>query len=144
MSTTASPRCFVRSPAWSPIAGKRSSWSEWLDDDTTVCRCEEVTAGDIRQSDERILSLGSHVGAGRLALFLLRLAEQSGLPEPDGGIGLPPLSQTELGSCVDVSRETVARAMRDWREQGFIRSGWRQTVLLDPEGLRKHARKFMI
>ncbi|GAA2733686.1 Crp/Fnr family transcriptional regulator [Actinocorallia aurantiaca] len=98
----------------------------------------------LAQSDERILSLGSHVGAGRLALFLLRLAEQSGLPEPDGGIGLPPLSQTELGSCVDVSRETVARAMRDWREQGFIRSGWRQTVLLDPEGLRKHARKFMI
>lgn len=98
----------------------------------------------LAQSDERILSLGSHVGAGRLALFLLRLAEQSGLPDPEGGIGLPPLSQTELGSCVDVSRETVARAMRDWRELGFIRNRWRQTVLLDPDGLREHARKFMI
>jgi NADP-dependent aldehyde dehydrogenase len=34
-----------------------SSWSEWLDDDTTVCRCEEVTAGDIRHARE---DLGAH------------------------------------------------------------------------------------
>ena len=98
----------------------------------------------LAQSDERILSLGSHVGAGRLALFVLRLAEQSGLPDPEGGIVLPPLSQTELGSCVDVSRETVARAMRTWREEDLIRNSWRRTVLLDPEGLRRHAEQFTI
>jgi NADPH-dependent 2,4-dienoyl-CoA reductase/sulfur reductase-like enzyme len=34
-----------------------SGWSEWLDDDTTVCRCEEVTAGDIRHARE---DLGAH------------------------------------------------------------------------------------
>ena len=96
------------------------------------------------QSDERILALGSHAGAGRLALFLLRLAEQSGVPDPEGGTALPPLSQTELGSCVDVSRETVARAMRGWREQGLIRNSWRRTVVLDPEGLRRHAGRFTV
>jgi NADP-dependent aldehyde dehydrogenase len=34
-----------------------SGWSEWLDDDTTVCRCEEVTAGNIRHARD---DLGAH------------------------------------------------------------------------------------
>ena len=41
-----------------------SSWSEWLDDDTTVCRCEEVTAGDIRHARE---DLGARRPAHRQA-----------------------------------------------------------------------------
>ena len=48
-----------------------SSWSEWLDDDTTVCRCEEVTAGDIRHArddlgadDQRTVKLLARPGMG--------------------------------------------------------------------------------
>ncbi len=123
----------------------RQRFRAFLDDHPEVWRrLYETISRRLAQSDERILSLGSYVGAGRLALYLLRLAEESGVPDPEGGVRLPPLSQTELGSCVDVSRETVARAMRDWRALGLIRNSWRQTVLLDPEGLRQHARKFMI
>lgn len=48
-----------------------SAWSEWLDDDTTVCRCEEVTAGDIRHArdelgadDQRTVKLLARPGMG--------------------------------------------------------------------------------
>ena len=48
-----------------------SGWSKWLDDDTTVCRCEEVTAGDIRQArddlgadDQRTVKLLARPGMG--------------------------------------------------------------------------------
>lgn len=95
-----------------------------------------TVSGRLVQDAERIMAHGTQFGASRLALFLLQLAEQSGRPSEDGGTLIPPLSQTELGSCVDASRETVARALKDWRGQGLVRTGWRQTVVLDPEGLR--------
>ena len=46
-------------------------WPAWLDDDTTVCRCEEVTAGDIRHArddlgaeDQRTVKLLARPGMG--------------------------------------------------------------------------------
>ena len=48
-----------------------SGWPGWLDDDTTVCRCEEVTAGDIRHArddlgadDQRTVKLLARPGMG--------------------------------------------------------------------------------
>ena len=48
-----------------------SGWLEWLDDDTTVCRCEEVTAGNIRHAredlgadDQRTVKLLARPGMG--------------------------------------------------------------------------------
>ncbi len=96
----------------------------------------------LNQSDARIMALGGRFGAARLALFLLRLADDSGSARPDGGISIPPLSQAELGSCVDSSRETVARALRAWRALGLVETGWRRTTILDPEGLRAHAETY--
>ncbi|GAA3205402.1 Crp/Fnr family transcriptional regulator [Actinocorallia longicatena] len=91
------------------------------------------------QADRRIVKTGTLIGAGRLALFLLELAERNGRPFAGGGIEVPPLSQAELGSYVDASRETVARAFKDWRAAGIIATGWRQTVILDPARLRLFA-----
>jgi len=49
----------------------RPGWISWLDDDTVVCRCEEVTKGDVRQgvaelgaTDLRSLKLLTRVGMG--------------------------------------------------------------------------------
>ncbi|WP_106401814.1 Crp/Fnr family transcriptional regulator [Actinocorallia populi] len=96
----------------------------------------------LNQSDARIMALGGRFGAARLALFMLRLAADSGRARPGGGVSIPPLSQAELGSCVDSSRETVARALREWRTLGFVETGWRRTTILDPEGLRAHAETY--
>ncbi len=107
------------------------------------CAWPEVlgsTARRLAESDERIVALGGRHGAARLALFVLKLAADSGSPHAGGGVRIPPLSQAELGSCVDSSRETVARAMREWRRRGLVETGWRRTTVLDPAGLRAYAR----
>ena len=39
----------------------------------------------LNQSDERIMALGGRFGAARLAVFMLRLAADSGQVRPDGG-----------------------------------------------------------
>lgn len=94
----------------------------------------------LAQSDDRVLALGGRHGAARLARFVLGLAADSGRARAGGGVQIPPLSQAELGSCVDSSRETVARALREWRELGLVETGWRRTTILNPEGLRAYAR----
>ncbi|GAA1582723.1 Crp/Fnr family transcriptional regulator [Actinomadura kijaniata] len=96
-------------------------------------------------ADRRLQAHVSAKGARRLALLLAQLAELSArhVPAaPDGGIEIaPPLSQEELGSWMDASRETVARALAHLRERGLVRTGWRRIVVVDVEGLRAFAQE---
>lgn len=109
------------------LTGHPSAWPKVVD----------TMAVKLSEAGHRIRQYSTLQGAPRLAAFMLVLAEQYGIEDPEGGIEIPPLSQAELGSCVDSSRETVARAFRDWRGRGLIRTGWRKTVLLDLEGLAR-------
>ncbi|MQY08699.1 Crp/Fnr family transcriptional regulator [Actinomadura macrotermitis] len=94
-------------------------------------------------ADRRLQAHVSAKGAQRLALLLAGLAELSARhvpPSPDGSIEIaPPLSQEELGSWMDASRETVARALNTLRRHGLVRTGWRRTVVTDLPGLRAYA-----
>ncbi len=76
----------------------------------------------------------------RLASLLIYLAELSRDSSPaltaGGKITLPPLAQAEIGSWVDASRETTARAFRELRERGLVQTGWRKITVLDLDGLR--------
>ncbi|MDX6744263.1 Crp/Fnr family transcriptional regulator [Actinocorallia sp. A-T 12471] len=92
----------------------------------------------LAQSDHRFAAGGGTHLSGRLAAFLLRQAADNGRRLPDGGVLIPPLSQSELGSCIDASRETVARALRDWRALGLVETGWRRTILRNPAALHTH------
>ncbi|MEW2359801.1 Crp/Fnr family transcriptional regulator [Spirillospora sp. NPDC029432] len=116
----------------------------FLDAHATVWRL--VTGTFVRRLDDADQRLQSHVsakGAQRLAQLLASLAELSARhapPEPDGSIEIaPPLSQEELGSCMDASRETVARGLNSLRRRGLVRTGWRRTVVVDLPGLREYA-----
>jgi CRP/FNR family cyclic AMP-dependent transcriptional regulator len=97
----------------------------------------------IDEGDRRVQAHASASGAQRLALLLLELAELSrphSPPAADGSITIrPPLSQEELGSWVDASRETVARALKSWRRRGLVRTGWRQITVLDRAALHAYA-----
>lgn len=110
------------------------SWR--LISDTFVRRLDDA--------DRRVRARASASGARRLATLLLQLAEESErhFPAgPDGSVAIgPPLSQEELGSWVGASRETVARAMKDWRRQGLVRTGWRKVTVVDRTGLEAYAR----
>lgn len=78
-------------------------------------------------------------GAQRLAVLLLDLAEQHGTGT-GGEIHLAmPLSQEELASLAGASRATVTRALSNWRQRGFIRTGQRRLTIVDLGALRKIA-----
>jgi CRP/FNR family transcriptional regulator, cyclic AMP receptor protein len=95
-------------------------------------------------ADRRVQAHASADGARRLALLLIYLSELSEQYERSStaeGIEIrPPLSQEELGSWVDASRETVARALKEWRELGLVRTGRRKIILVDRPGLDAYAR----
>ncbi|RAY13992.1 Crp/Fnr family transcriptional regulator [Actinomadura craniellae] len=90
-------------------------------------------------ADRRLQERASSSGAQRLARLLFDLSELSdsyARTGAGGGIEIsPPLSQQELGSWVGASRETVARALQDWRRRGLVRTGWRRITVLDRPGL---------
>jgi len=105
-----------------------------------------VSGTFVRRLDDADRRLQAHVsakGARRLALLLAQLADLSARhvpPSPRGEIAIaPPLSQEELGSWMDASRETVARALNSLRRRGLVSTGWRRITVVDPPGLRAFA-----
>ncbi|TDD72914.1 Crp/Fnr family transcriptional regulator [Actinomadura rubrisoli] len=105
-----------------------------------------VSGTFVRRLDDADRRLQAHVsarGAQRLALLLAQLAELSARhcpPAADGSVDIaPPLSQEELGSWMDASRETVARALNSLRRRGLVSTGWRKITVVDLPGLRAFA-----
>jgi CRP/FNR family transcriptional regulator, cyclic AMP receptor protein len=83
-------------------------------------------------------------GAQRLASLLLELADRYG--SRGGGADdvidvAMPLSQEELASLAGASRATVTRALSNWRQRGFIRTGQRRITIINLGGLRHVARQ---
>jgi CRP/FNR family cyclic AMP-dependent transcriptional regulator len=96
------------------------------------------------ESDRRAQARASAADGGlRLVDLLIELAEISLAYEPadpKGPIGIsPPLSQSDLGSWADASRETAARQLRILREKKLVATGWRRLTVLDLDGLRAFA-----
>jgi len=78
-------------------------------------------------------------GAQRLAFLLLDLAGQHGSGTAGGIYVAMPLSQEELASLAGTSRATVTRALGNWRQRGFIRTGQRRITIMDLAALRQIA-----
>jgi CRP/FNR family transcriptional regulator, cyclic AMP receptor protein len=95
-------------------------------------------------ADRRVQANVSAQGPRRLAMLLAHLAELSAAyapPASDGSVDIgPPLSQEELGSWMDASRETVARALAVLRRAGLVRTGRRRITVVAPGALRAFAR----
>ncbi|GGQ27063.1 CRP-like cAMP-binding protein [Actinomadura coerulea] len=107
-----------------------------------------VTGTFVQRMDDSDRRLTAHItsrGPERLAALLADLAERSAQhapPAADGSIEIgPPLSQEELGSWMDASRETVARALSGLRREGLIRTGWRRITVVDLARLRAFAKE---
>lgn len=89
-----------------------------------------------RQSDQRILLARLDVKS-RLARSLLELAADVGKPVKDGWLIDSALSQQDLATGINASRDAVAIELRKFRKQGLVTTGRRTIVLHDLEKLRE-------
>jgi CRP-like cAMP-binding protein len=78
-------------------------------------------------------------GAQRLAFLLLDLAGQHGSGTAGEVYIAMPLSQEDLASLAGTSRATVTRALGNWRQRGFIRTGQLRITIMDLGALRQAA-----
>jgi CRP/FNR family transcriptional regulator, cyclic AMP receptor protein len=89
---------------------------------------------------KRLRLFGSAGGAKRLAGLLLELAERHGTRTAGRTTTITlPLSQEELAGWCNCSRETVARALRPWRQSRVVHTARRQITILDAAALRELA-----
>jgi CRP/FNR family transcriptional regulator, cyclic AMP receptor protein len=84
-------------------------------------------------------SRSATTGAQRIAFLLLDLAGRHGGETADGVYVAMPLSQEDLASLAGTSRATVTRALANWRQRGFIRTGPRRITIMNPAALRQIA-----
>ena len=78
-------------------------------------------------------------GAQRLASLLLELAERHGMVRGGRIDVVMPLSQEDLASLAGTSRATVTRAIRNWRDRGFVSTGQKHITITDLPRLRQIA-----
>ena len=99
---------------------------------------------DRRMEIERAqMGVQNENGDRRLARLLLELADNMGhVAEGRPGTLIDvPLSKDELGQLISVKRSTVDRALRSWRDRGFVTTGYCEVTLLNPAELRRIARQ---
>lgn len=90
----------------------------------------------VHELQDRYRELATENVAARLIHTLLRLMEQSGREQADGSILLDlPLSRQHLAEMTGTTLYTVSRLLQQWVQQGLIRTGREQVVLLKPEAL---------
>lgn len=91
----------------------------------------------LRDADRKRVEFGAQDAPTRLALRLLELSSRYGDPDgPRTDIALP-LTQDELAGWVGASREAVTKALRTFRERGWVETGRRQLTILDEAALRR-------
>jgi CRP-like cAMP-binding protein len=97
-----------------------------------------MVAARLRASDRRIVEFGAYDTTRRVARLLADMAAADGRPGGTVTLGRG-LSQDDLAGMVGASRESVARAFATLRSLGFVSTGRRQVVVVDPDGLRDFA-----
>ncbi len=73
--------------------------------------------------------------SARLAKFLLKLSQPLSLDEGGSRALKVELSQYELGTLINASRESVNKQLRDWEAKGVIEMNGGRTILLDVDYL---------
>lgn len=83
-------------------------------------RMLEVLTYRLRRTTQLLEDVAFREGPARLARRFLRLAEFSGRDVDDGIFVDMPLSQQQLGDMVGMTRESINKQLKQWRNQGLI------------------------
>lgn len=99
----------------------------------------KVLAERLRAAEEEIADLVFRDVPGRLAVLLLRLAEEYG--QQHGGELRLRLTHQDIASMIGATRETVTSTLSRFRDAGLVAIEQRHIVIQDPEGLRRLSTK---
>ena len=96
-------------------------------------------ANRIRATDELYQDSVFLDVSSRLAKFLLSVSIEDNSSGPGQRLMDVQLSQYELGTMVNASRESVNKQLRDWEEQGIVDVDKGRITLLNPMRLQQKA-----
>ena len=103
------------------------------------CSCRPG-AGALRDADRKRVEFGAYDTPGRVARRLLELVDRYGESEGADVMRISlSLTQDELAGWTGASREAVSKALREFRDRGWITTGRRSIIVLDVEALRASA-----
>ena len=83
-------------------------------------RMLEVLTHRLRRTTQLLEDVAFREGPSRLARRFVHLAEFSGRKVDDGIFVDMPLSQQQLGNMVGMTRESINKQLRQWRDEGLI------------------------
>jgi CRP/FNR family transcriptional regulator, cyclic AMP receptor protein len=106
--------------------------------DATLAVLELITQR-LRDADRKRAEFGSTDATGRVAARIAELAERHGHAIGEATQIDLSMSQEELATWASVSREAVSRALRLFRERGWIVSRRRVITVLDLDALLSRA-----
>jgi CRP/FNR family transcriptional regulator, cyclic AMP receptor protein len=93
----------------------------------------------LRDADRKRIEFGAFDAASRVAKRLVELIERYG-EECDDGVRINlALTQEDLAGWTASSREAVSKALKQFRDQGWIRTSRRRIVVVDPRALRERS-----
>ena len=87
----------------------------------------------LREADRRRAEFGAFDVTSRLARLLCELGND-GTEEGDGPVDVR-LTQQELAAMIGASRESVARALAEFRERGLVTTRRRSITVIEPRAL---------
>lgn len=103
-----------------------------MDDEPRFVRLVlEFTAHRLQKTTKRLMALAFMDAQARLARSLLALEEE------ERETGYVTISQEELASSSGLIRQTVAKALGEWRRNGWVLTGRGRIVVLNRKALEK-------
>lgn len=93
----------------------------------------------VRDADRKRVEFGAYDTPGRVARRLLELVDRYGETEGPGMRISLSLTQDELAGWTGASREAVSKALREFRDRGWITTGRRTITVADVDALRSRA-----
>lgn len=120
------------------VDGKRLA--SWLDEYPAMAgRMLTMLAQRLRHTSDTLADLSFIDAPARVAKQLLWLAQRFGIPENGSMRVTHDLTQEELAQLVGATRETVNKALSDFRNRGWIRVDGKSVVISNSERLAHRA-----
>jgi CRP/FNR family transcriptional regulator, cyclic AMP receptor protein len=119
----------------------RERLDAWIDQYPAIAsRLLAVLARRVRHTTDSLADMSFIDAPARVAKQLLGLAQRFGTPENGSMRVTHDLTQDELAQLVGATRETVNKALSDFRSRGWIRIDGKSVLISNSERLAHRAR----